>query len=157
MQVLFLSQKQNPLCWEPHFVKDGRSCISIPNVWIRMKLLLRKFGNNGLMIKTSVAKVICKTVSLTPRWTMRTTFKIEAAESNRILLAETNFATSLCLIVWIIQLTKHWLCLIYCSQFDRLTGSYRTNWKSPVEESNYIYSNPTYTFAIFFSPIVPHF
>lgn len=80
--ALFLTQKQNPFCREPRFVKVGRSRISIPTVWLQNETTIKEILNSGPMIKRQLPGWYAKEAYWRLSWTLGTTFKTEAVELN---------------------------------------------------------------------------
>lgn len=80
--ALFLTQKQNPFCREPRFVKAGRSCISIRTVWLENETTIKEILNSGPMIKRQLPGWYAKEAYWRLSWTLGTTFKTEAVELN---------------------------------------------------------------------------
>lgn len=80
--ALFLTQKQNPFCREPRFVKAGRSRISIRTVWLENETTIKEILNSGPMIKRQLPGWYAKEAYWRLSWTLGTTFKTEAVELN---------------------------------------------------------------------------
>lgn len=82
ISALFLTPKQNPFCREPHFVKAGRSCISIRTVGLENETTIKEIVNSGPMIKSQLPGWYAKEAYWRLSWTLGTTFKTEAVQLN---------------------------------------------------------------------------